>query len=201
MFRSNVLATPPVKIAPCHAPNYVFLLHRLHSNVNKHKENNAAAMHMWGLNSLLTFNTLPSYCSELLTPYKWYLGYMHEYPFFTASCSCYTFLVVFLVIYMRKDSFWDDFCSVLGPWTNSKNPPLSWRFQESWNLCINQVIDPLHDFLCLNIMHVESWNCSTMWFWSKLVSVAHCRTSAHDDNDRAQVRYFYLGDSNGKLWA
>ena len=76
MFMSNAQATPLTRTRPCHAPIYAFWLHRFFLDI---KPNDATAVCMCCQYSLLTFNVLPNYCSELLTPYKCYCHYMHEY--------------------------------------------------------------------------------------------------------------------------
>ena len=78
-------------------------LHGVYLNYNKHRENDAAAACMWGLNRLLILNTLPRYCSELLIPYKYYLSYMHEYRSRQHHVVT-TLLSWFLVSYVGKDS-------------------------------------------------------------------------------------------------
>ena len=90
-----------IKTTSCHAPIYSFWFHPVYSNFNNHKENDAAAVCMRRRYSLLTFTDLPNYCSELLTPYKCHLRYIHTINVvFTVSRS---YCTSFMVSLMDKD--------------------------------------------------------------------------------------------------
>ena len=66
--------------------------------LNKERKGCSCRVYVKGLDSLLTFNTLPCYCSEFLTPYKWYLSYM-QYCRSSQYCVVSTLLLCFLVNY------------------------------------------------------------------------------------------------------